>query len=86
MRANTRRRIEAQLHTLQDNRVKYVVLSAFGCGAFKNPPAEIAALFRSVISEMWRDFYVIAFAIFAPGYEPDDNLEEFQRVFKEAWR
>ena len=84
MRANTRRRIEAQLHTLQDNRVKYVVLSAFGCGAFQNPPTEIAALYRSVISHMCKDFHVIAFAIFAPGYGPDNNFDMFEKEFKEV--
>ena len=84
MRANTRRRIEAQLHTLQDNGVKYVVLSAFGCGAFQNPPTEIAALYRSVISHMCKDFHVIAFAIFAPGYGPYDNFDMFEKEFMEV--
>ena len=84
MRKRTRQRIEAQLHTLRAENVKHVVLSAFGCGAFENPAAEIAALYRSVISEMWKDFDVIAFAIFAPGYGPDNNFDVFQRVFEEA--
>ena len=84
MRKTTRQRIEAQLHTLRAENVKHVVLSAFGCGAFENPAAEIAALYRSVISEMWKDFDVIAFAIFAPGYGPDNNFEVFQRVFEKA--
>ena len=84
MRANTRRRIEAQLHTLQDNGVKYVVLSAFGCGAFQNPPTEIAALYRSVISQMFKDFHVIAFAIVAPGYGPDDNFDMFEKEFEKV--
>ena len=84
MRERTRKRIEAQLHTLRAENVKHVVLSAFGCGAFENPAAEIAALYRSVISEVWKDFDVIAFAIFAPGYGPDNNFDVFQRVFEEA--
>ena len=84
MRANTRKRIEAQLHTLRDNDVKYVVLSAFGCGKFENPTTEIAALYRSVISQLCKDFQVIAFAIFAPGYGRDDNFDMFEREFKEV--
>ena len=84
MRKRTRQRIEAQLHTLRAENVKHVVLSAFGCGVFENPAAEIAAWYRSVISEVWKDFDVIAFAIFAPGYGPDNNFEVFQRVFEEA--
>ena len=85
MRANTRKRIEAQLHTLRENEIKYVVLSAFGCGAFKNPPKDIAALYRSVISQMCKDFHVIAFAIFAPGYGPDDNFDMFEKEFEKVW-
>ena len=81
MKEKTRKRIEAQLHTLRDNGVEYVALSAFGCGAFENPAAEIAALYRSVISEMGQAFNVIAFAIFAPGYGRDDNFEMFQKAF-----
>ena len=83
MKENTRKRIEAQLHTLRDNGVKYVVLSAFGCGAFQNPPTEIAALYRSVISDRCKDFHVIAFAIFAPGYGSDKNFDVFEKEFKE---
>ena len=84
MKENTRKRIEAQQHILRDNGVKYEVLSAFGCGAFQNPPTEIAALYRSVISQMCKDFHVIAFAIFAPGYGPDDNFDMFEKDFEEV--
>ena len=81
MRQKTRQRIEAQLHTLREKEVKHVVLSAFGCGAFQKPPEEIAALYREVISEMHQFFHVIAFAIFAPGYGPNDNFQVFQKAF-----
>ena len=81
MRKKTRQRIEAPLHTLREKEVKHVVLSAFGCGAFQNPPEEIAALYREVISEMHQLFLVIAFAIFAPGYGPNDNFQVFQKAF-----
>ena len=81
MRRKSRQRIEAQLHSLREKEVKHVVLSAFGCGAFQNPPEEIAALYREVISEMHQFFHVIAFAIFAPGYGPNDNFQVFQKAF-----
>ena len=84
MRKKTRQRIEAQLHTLMEKDVKHVVLSAFGCGAFENPPEEIAALYLDVISEMHQHFHVIAFAIFAPGYGPNDNFQVFQKAFAET--
>lgn len=41
-----------------------VVLSAFGCGAFRNPPSHIAALFRIAVREYEGCFRCVAFAIF----------------------
>ena len=65
-----------------------LVLSAMGCGAFKNPPAHIAKLFHQVIEEPeFKDkFRLIDFAIL-DGYQtgqahnPEGNLRPFQREF-----
>lgn len=65
-----------------------LVLSAMGCGAFKNPPAHIAKLFHKVIEEPeFKDrFRLIDFAIL-DGYQtgqphnPEGNLLPFQREF-----
>ena len=65
-----------------------LVLSAFGCGAFTNPPVHIAKLFHQVIEEdEFKDkFKLIDFAIL-DGYRtgmrhnPDGNLLPFQREF-----
>jgi len=66
-----------------------LVLSAMGCGAFANPPAHIAKLFRQVIEEEeFKDrFRLIDFAILdgyrtGLGHNPDGNLLPFQREFK----
>ena len=45
-RAETRKRVAAQLDTLIEQGVRHVVLSAFGCGAFRNPADEVAAVYR----------------------------------------
>ena len=66
-----------------------LVLGAFGCGAFKNPPEHIARLFRQVFDEeeFSRSFEVVVFAILegrkttpAP-HAPEGNFLPFQRVF-----
>lgn len=75
-----RRRIAAQFATLRMNDVKHTVLSAFGCGAFHNPNREVARIYREEIDKCKDDFLVIAFAIFAPGYGPD-NYTPFAKVF-----
>ena len=72
-----RRRIRAQLLTLKDNCVRCVVLGAFGCGAFQNPPSLVAEIYVEEISRMRSDFDVIAFAIIMSP----DNLSAFQDKF-----
>jgi hypothetical protein len=74
---DARSRIRAQLDTLIDGGVRHAVLSAFGCGAFRNPAREIARLYRESIEERRGEFACIAFAIHDPGYGPD-NFTPFQ--------
>jgi hypothetical protein len=76
---DARRRISAQLNTLCAHRVRHAVLSAFGCGAFRNPAHRVAEIYRDEIATREADFAVIAFAIFAPGYGPD-NYTPFAEV------
>ena len=67
-----------------------VVLSAFGCGAFANPPAAIARLFHeTLLEDEFRDvFRLVDFAIL-DGYRtglshnPEGNLIPFQREFQQ---
>jgi uncharacterized protein (TIGR02452 family) len=65
-----------------------VVLSAFGCGAFRNPPRHVAQLFRSVIKEygFHHQFRYIMFAIIddhnaRQAHNPDGNFAPFYEVF-----
>ena len=65
-----------------------LVLSAFGCGAFANPPSHIAKLFHQVMEEdeFKNRFKLINFAIL-DGYKtgmshnPEGNLMPFKREF-----
>lgn len=77
--SNARSRIAAQLDTLRDSEVQYAVLGAFGCGAFQNPASEVARMYREEIDKRRDDFALIAFAIFAAGYGPD-NYAPFVEV------
>jgi hypothetical protein len=74
-----RRRIAAQFATLERLGIRCAVLSAFGCGAFRNPADQVARLYRDEITARAARFDVIAFAIFAPGYGPD-NYTPFAAV------
>jgi len=59
-----------------------LVLGAFGCGAFRNPPREMAQLFKEVMEEdEFKDRYrLITFAIFSDHNDFNNNLSSFQEV------
>ena len=60
-----------------------LVLGAFGCGAFKNPPTEMARLFKEVLSEdEFADRYrLISFAILSDHNDKSGNFKAFKDVF-----
>ena len=65
-----------------------IVLSAFGCGAFCNPPEHIALLFKEVFAEpeFKTRFALIVFAIISDqnsnrAHNPNGNFEPFRSVF-----
>ena len=75
-----RRRIRAQRDTLIAAGVRHAVLSAFGCGAFRNPADAVARLYREELARTPDGFDLVAFAIFHAGYGPD-NYTPFAEVF-----
>ena len=67
-----------------------LVLGAWGCGAFRNPPAQVAHLFHEVMeeAEFKNKFQKIVFAIIEDhnskkSHNPEGNLLPFQREFAE---
>lgn len=65
-----------------------LVLGAWGCGAFRNPPRHIASLFREVMEEPeFRNAYrTVCFAILddhnmGRQHNPEGNLAPFAEVF-----
>ena len=65
-----------------------LVLSAFGCGAFRNPPQHIAELFKEVFDEpeFVNQFKLVAFAIIDDhnawrDHNPEGNVIPFKKVF-----
>ncbi|CAF4696989.1 unnamed protein product [Rotaria sp. Silwood1] len=60
-----------------------LILSAFGCGAFKNPPDHVAKLFHSVIEQYAGFFQTIIFAIIndhntGQQHNPQGNFKSFK--------
>ena len=58
------------------NKADILILGAFGCGVFGNPPEVVAQAFSNVFAEFERCFGVVEFAVFAQG-EDDLNYIAF---------
>ncbi len=78
------RRIKMILAVAAERGYDYLVLGAFGCGVFKNSPADVSAHFaRNLLREgpYARCFKTIVFAIPAGG-RGDDNHKVFKRALR----
>ena len=74
------RKMRVILKTCMKTGCRRIVLGAFGCGAFANPPAEVAEMWRDVLEE--REFKgwweAIVFAVL--DGKRDDNFSAFKMV------
>lgn len=60
-----------------------VILGAFGCGAFKNPPQVVAKAMKKVIREFRNYFEVIEFAVYCSPKD-EQNFTVFKKILGEA--
>lgn len=58
-----------------------LVLGAFGCGAFHNPPIEVAGIFRTMVNKYGKYFKVIGFPILCVRPSDQENIDAFKHVF-----
>lgn len=58
-----------------------LILGAFGCGAFKNPPQIVAKCYKQLIEEYKDSFDVIEFAIYC-SQKDSENYKTFERILK----
>ena len=56
-----------------------VILGAYGCGAFKNPPAVVARAMRKVVQEYRHYFRTIEFAVYCSPRD-EQNYIEFRKA------
>ncbi|KAI8874388.1 hypothetical protein GQ42DRAFT_116554 [Ramicandelaber brevisporus] len=89
MANKVKRKMETMLHIARHHGHKQVVLGAWGCGAFANPPKHIAELFKEVIYDskfgFAEYFEHISFAIIedhnALRNNAEGNCAPFAKVF-----
>ena len=70
------------LDTARSQNTDVMILGAFGCGAFKNPPEVVAEAYNEVIRDYLYDFETIEFAIVCPDGKPSWNYEVFSKTIK----
>lgn len=76
-------KIRSMFYYAKQEGCKNIVLSAFGCGVFKNDPLEVAEMFQSVIMEpgILYGFDNIYFAIINDHNADNDNYKAFKEIF-----
>jgi len=83
---NTRKKMRSIFKIALNHKHDCIVLGAFGCGAFRNPPRHIAELFKMVLQDFDGLFKEVHFAILEDHnshqkHNPQGNLQPFKDVF-----
>ncbi len=81
LRALHEKRADRILDIAKANHAEVVILGAFGCGAFQNPPAVVADGIHNAVKKHLKDFETIEFAVYCSGRDTE-NHEAFSRRFK----
>jgi uncharacterized protein (TIGR02452 family) len=68
-------KVRMVLETFEYHAMDHIVLGAWGCGAFRNPPKQVAIIFRDILEEFY--FQHVTFAI----AHNEHNLKTFKDVF-----
>lgn len=67
------------LATAAANKNDYVILGAFGCGAFRNDPKIVAEAYKQILPEFKNAFKTIEFAVFCRDHETI-NFDTFKEI------
>lgn len=79
LRAVFEKRWRRILSVAAQNQADILILGAFGCGAFYNPPEIAAQAFSNVFDEFSHCFEAVEFAVFAQ-YEDTANYQAFSGI------
>lgn len=74
-----KKRIDRILSIVKMNHVEVMILGAFGCGAFKNPPEIVAWAMLDTVRNYLCDFSVVEFAVYNPPHDTK-NFDVFKRI------
>ena len=78
------KRMRKVLDIAWKNGNEVVILGAFGCGAFSNPPLAVAQAMKAVVQEYRMKFETIEFAVYCSPRD-DSNFRVFQNILGSLW-
>ena len=81
LRELLRKRIERVFEVAIANEAEVLILGAWGCGAFRNPPKLVAEIFGEFTEKYRKCFDTIEYAVFHTEYEKT-NYEAFKQEMK----
>lgn len=73
------KRMRRVMEIAQARENEVVILGAFGCGAFRNPPTVVAQAMKTVVQEYRKNFETIEFAVYC-STQYDANYRIFQQT------
>lgn len=79
----TERKVRTILNIAVLQKQKTLILSALGCGAFKNPPEDIAEIFKEQLSQKpYCDYFETVIFAIKPNHRDTENLNfrTFERI------
>ena len=71
-------RIEKILQSAKNENVDVLILGAFGCGAFGNPPELVAKIFKEKLEKY--SFDTVEFAVYCSTDSPNNNYHIFKQI------
>lgn len=74
-----KKRAKRILDVAISNNVDVIILGAFGCGAFRNPPEVVAKAYKSILEDYKKYFSTIEFAVYVNSYSYP-NFEAFKKI------
>lgn len=74
-----KKRMSRVLDIVKRHGVEVVILGAFGCGAFQNPPDIVARAMKETVKNYLHSFRTIEFAVYCPPQDTE-NYDVFRRI------
>ena len=71
-------RIKRILEIAKRENIEVLILGAYGCGAFNNPPEIVASTFKELLNEY--HFDLVEFAVYCNNNYPTNNYHKFKNI------